>query len=232
MKCAEPVVTNAAVHAQNLVRHVGDGEQRRRVLDDVSVELFPGQCVALLGPSGAGKTTLLNLLAGLDVADQGVIKAGGFTIGPNDQAARDDYRRNTVGVIFQFYNLISTLTALENVLAGAEAAGLACSDEQAMSLLTGLGLGARANAFPAQLSGGEQQRVAIARALIKSPAVLLADEPTGNLDATTGELVLEQLIEQTRSNGVALLVVTHNEKMAQRFDRVLRMFEGRLVEGA
>ncbi|MBT0962407.1 ABC transporter ATP-binding protein [Denitromonas iodatirespirans] len=232
MKPTEPTVTDCAIRATGIVRHIGEGDARRCLLDNVTVELYRGQAVALLGPSGAGKTSLLNVLAGLDVPDAGRLQVGDQVIEAGDKSGLDAYRRVSVGVVFQFYNLISSLTALENVLAGAEAAGLPADPDHARQQLDELGLRGRADAYPGQLSGGEQQRVAIARALIKRPAVLLGDEPTGNLDAATGDRVIEQLVELTRTRGTALLVVTHNEKLAARFDRVLHMVDGRLTQGA
>lgn len=231
MKPTDSTVTDCVIRAAGIVKTIGEGKSQRRLLDDVSVKLYAGEAVALLGPSGAGKTSLLNVLAGLDTPDAGTLSVSGKTIEAGDRAALDAYRRRSVGVVFQFYNLIGSLTALENVIAGAEAAGLPGEVGSALALLEQMGLGDRAQAYPAQLSGGEQQRIAIARALVKRPAVLLGDEPTGNLDAASGDRVMAQLIEQTRAYGTSLLVVTHNEKLATSFDRVLYMADGRLTEG-
>jgi putative ABC transport system ATP-binding protein len=216
-----------ALQVRDLCKSVGSGSARRLLLDHVSFDLAAGEAVALLGSSGSGKTSLLNIVGGLDRADAGTLLVQGQAL-DWQQVGLDRYRRHQVGIVFQFYNLIASMTVQENVLSGAEAAGMALNASDASALLAELGLQGREAAFPADLSGGEQQRVAIARALVKKPALLLADEPTGNLDATSGERVCAALLERARKAKTALLVVTHNEALAARFDRVLHLNDGRL----
>lgn len=229
MKVTDSILVRPVLQARDLTKTVGTGAAKRTLLSRVSFDLFSGEAVALLGTSGSGKTTLLNIVGGLDRPDSGGLLVNGQSIQWNDRGALDAYRQRDVGMVFQFYNLIASLTALENVLSGAEAAGVPASDADATALLTELGLQGREHAFPADLSGGEQQRIALARALIKRPSVVLADEPTGNLDAASGERVCAALLDRARHAKAALLVVTHNESLAARFDRVLHLDDGCLV---
>jgi putative ABC transport system ATP-binding protein len=232
MKPTESILVRPTLQVRDACKAVGSGGARRVLLDCVSFDLFAGEAVALLGASGSGKTTLLHIMGGLDRADSGTLLVNGQLLDWNSTTALDAYRRREVGMVFQFYNLIASMSVRENVLSGAEAAGVAVKSSDASGLLNELGLQGREDAFPSDLSGGEQQRVAIARALIKRPALLLADEPTGNLDAASGERVCAALLERARQAKAALLVVTHNEALAARFDRVLHLRDGQIASSA
>ncbi len=203
------------------------GEIPVEALRGVDLELPRGEIIVLLGPSGSGKTTLINLIGGLDTPTTGSVIVAGqdITTANEDQLTR--FRRNTVSFVFQFFNLVPTLTARENVELVAE---ISNSSSDCLDLLRRVGLAERADHFPHQLSGGEQQRVAIARALAKSPQLLLADEPTGNLDFRTGITVLEVLHEINRSEGLSMLLVTHNEAISQMADTVIRLHSGQVVD--
>ncbi len=207
------------------VYHVGDVEVV--ALQDVSLELFPGEFVVLLGPSGSGKSTLLNILGGLDTPTTGRVDYLDHELGRGGDAVLTRFRREHVGFVFQFYNLIPSLTAVENVALVTEIAANPMDPHEALALV---GLSGRAEHFPAQLSGGEQQRVAIARAIAKRPDVLLCDEPTGALDVATGRLVLEALDRVNRELGTITAVITHNASIAAMGNRVIRMSSGRVVE--
>jgi putative ABC transport system ATP-binding protein len=196
-------------------------------LADVTLELSAGEFVVILGPSGSGKTTLLNLIGGLDRPSSGRLVVAGSDLTQLSEAALTRYRREKVGFIFQFFNLVPTLTAQENVLLAAQ---LVDAPRGADALLEAVGLAARRHHFPGQLSGGEQQRVAIARALVKNPAVILADEPTGSLDSETGTRILALLQRLARNDGRTVLLVTHNTALAGMADRVIRLKDGRVVE--
>ncbi len=207
-----------------------EGEREHVVLRGASARIERGEFVALLGPSGSGKSTLLNLVSGIDVPDGGRVEVDGRDLTAMDEHDRTLFRRRHVGFVFQFYNLLPTLTVLENLLLPVELVGSVPerARERAASLLERVGLGDRADSFPDRLSGGEQQRVAVARALIHEPALVLADEPTGNLDAETGGRVMDLLEEMVRESGRTLLLVTHNREQAGRADRILRIRGGRL----
>ena len=210
------------------------GETTVRALSGVDLAVEAGQVVVLLGPSGSGKTTLLNLVGGLDSPTAGEVLVGGEPIADYDSRRLADYRARTVGFVFQFFNLIPSLTAAENVefaLALIEHDS-AAARSRARSLLDRVGLGDRAGHFPAQLSGGQQQRVAIARALANRPRVLLCDEPTGNLDVETGRQVLDVLEMAAREEEATVLLVTHNAAIAPMADRVLRLRDGRVEHDA
>ena len=202
------------------------GEVTVQALRGVDFDLFEGEFVVLLGPSGSGKSTLLNILGGLDVPTSGEVLYRTQNLTTADDAALTVYRRSHVGFVFQFYNLIPSLTARENVALVTELVEHPMQPEDALNLV---GLAERLDHFPAQLSGGEQQRVAIARAIAKRPAVLLCDEPTGALDITTGALVLEALDRVNRELGTATAVITHNAAIAAMADRVVRLADGRVV---
>jgi len=209
-----------------------EGDRTHRVLDGASATIEGGERVAILGPSGSGKSTLLNLLSGIDLADSGSIEIGGTDIGKLTERERTLFRRTGVGFVFQFFNLLPTLTVLENLLLPLELAGASggASEEQARSLLESVELLTRADTYPDRLSGGEQQRVAIARALVHQPGLLLADEPTGNLDQDTGQRVVERLEALVAAHRTTLVVVTHSRELAARMDRTLLVDRGRLVE--
>jgi putative ABC transport system ATP-binding protein len=214
----------------NVRKSYMEGGRSHVVLDNVSVSIAAGERVAILGPSGSGKSTLLNLVSGIDLPDEGRVLVGGADIGAFSERERTLFRRDRVGFVFQFFNLLPTLTVLENLLLPLELAGRDEGESEARQLLTEVGLEARAGAFPDRLSGGEQQRVAIARALIHRPALLLADEPTGNLDQDTGERVVELLDGLVTAAGATLVIVTHSRGLAARMDRTLRVDRGALVE--
>jgi putative ABC transport system ATP-binding protein len=196
-------------------------------LRDVDLDLYRGEFVVLLGPSGSGKSTLLNILGGLDVPSGGSVRFLNHDLTVDDEEHLTRYRREHVGFVFQFYNLIPSLTARENVALVTEIASDPLAPDDALRLV---GLGERLDHFPAQLSGGEQQRVAIARAIAKRPQVLLCDEPTGALDYETGKLVLEVLDRVNREVGTTTAVITHNAAIAAMGDRVVRLRSGRIVE--
>ena len=196
-------------------------------LRDVSLDIQEGQFVVLLGPSGSGKTTLLNMLGGLDAPTHGRIWVGGSEITDMNEASLTMYRRKQVGFIFQFFNLVPSLTAGENVEMVAELTG---NKRNAIPALRSVGLGDRIGHFPAQLSGGEQQRVAIARALAKGPSILLGDEPTGDLDYETGKMILGLMRRINRSENATILLVTHNAAISRMADRVIRMRSGEIIE--
>jgi len=203
------------------------GDVEVHALRDVSLELARGEFVVILGPSGSGKSTLLNILGGLDVPSSGTVRFMDHDLTVDDDVERTRFRREHVGFVFQFYNLIASLTALENVALVTEIAESPMPPEEALALV---GLSDRLHHFPAQLSGGEQQRVAIARAVAKRPDVLLCDEPTGALDYETGVLVLEVLAQVNRDLGTTVAVITHNAAIAAMGDRVIRMRSGRIAE--
>ncbi len=216
--------TNSTVFQAKGITKVYDmGEVQVHALRGVDMELYPGELVVLLGPSGSGKSTLLNILGGLDTATEGEVSYYDKKLTMASEQELTDYRRFHVGFVFQFYNLIPSLTALENVAVVTEIAKDPMKPEDALDMV---GLGDRINHFPAQLSGGEQQRVAIARAVAKNPAVLLCDEPTGALDFTTGIVVLEVIERINRELGTATVLITHNADIADMSDRVIRLSNG------
>ncbi len=209
--------------ARGLTKVYDMGEVQVHALRGVDLELYAGELVVLLGPSGSGKSTLLNILGGLDTATDGRVNYHGHELTEATDKELTDYRRFHVGFVFQFYNLIPSLTALENVAVVTEIAREPMDPEDALKLVN---LGDRINHFPAQLSGGEQQRVAIARAVAKNPAVLLCDEPTGALDSATGIIVLEALERINRELGTATVLITHNADIADMADRVINLGDG------
>lgn len=203
----------------------------RLVLDDVSFEVSPGERVALTGPSGSGKTTLLNCLGGVDRPDAGTIRLGAQAINQLDSEALADLRRRSIGTVFQFFHLLPTLTAAENIELPLQLLGLPVRERATRvgTLLEQVGLTGRADAFPAQLSGGEQQRIAVARALVHAPSLLLADEPTGNLDSANGANILDLLRTLTDRTQTALVLVTHSEEAAAICHRTLHLRDGRMT---
>jgi putative ABC transport system ATP-binding protein len=219
----------AAITLRGVSKTYGEGEIAVHALREVDLEVQRGELVVILGPSGSGKTTLLNLIGGIEAASDGVIVVAGRDVSELDEAGSTEFRRRVVGFVFQFFNLIPTLTALENVELIAELEGQS-GRERAASMLERVGLGDRLDSFPAQLSGGEQQRVAVARALSGNPELLLGDEPTGALDLETGRTVLGLLRAINREGGQTVLLVTHNSEIARMADRVLRLRDGRVVE--
>jgi putative ABC transport system ATP-binding protein len=211
---------------RDLTKVYGMGEVEVHALRQINLELHEGQFVVLLGPSGSGKSTLLNIIGGLDVPTSGRVMYRDIDLTRADEAALTDYRRRHVGFVFQFYNLIPSLTALENVGLVTEISDHPMAPEDALRLVN---LQERVDHFPAQLSGGEQQRVAIARAIAKQPAVLLCDEPTGALDISTGIVVLDALQRVNSELGTTTVVITHNAAIASMADRVIRLADGRVT---
>jgi putative ABC transport system ATP-binding protein len=219
--------TNGTVFdVRNLTKVYHMGEVDIHALRQINLVLHESQFVVLLGPSGSGKSTLLNILGGLDVPTSGQVLYRSTDLTSADEAALTTYRRRYVGFVFQFYNLIPSLTAEENVALVTEISDDPMNPEEALALV---GLGARRDHFPAQLSGGEQQRVAIARAIAKRPAVLLCDEPTGALDISTGVVVLEALAHVNAELGTTTVVITHNQAIAGMADRVIHLADGRVT---
>ena len=219
------------VRLRGVTRAYADGATRHQVLTGIDLDVEPGEMVALLGPSGSGKSTLLNIIAGLDAPDGGTVEVGGQDLGRMTERGRTLLRRREIGFVFQFFNLIPTLTALENILLPLELTGRK-DGGAARALLERVGLADRARAFPEELSGGEQQRVAIARALAHEPKLLLADEPTGNLDSATGARVLDLLTSLVSERGTAMLIATHSREVVDRADRVVMLHDGAIVSSA
>ena len=219
------------VRAVALGKQVETGRSRLTILENVSFDVAVGEAVAIGGASGSGKTTLLGLLAGLDVPTAGQVLIDGQDLSALDEDGRAALRRRLVGFVFQSFQLLPALNALENVMLPMELAGNGAAREAALALLTRVGLAERLTHYPRQLSGGEQQRVAIARAFAGPPKLLFADEPTGNLDSATGEEVVNLMFDLNREHNTTLLLVTHDEKLAQRCGRRLRLAAGRLVNG-
>jgi putative ABC transport system ATP-binding protein len=217
------------VSARGLSKSYRQGDSLTTVLDGVDLDIERGHSLSLFGMSGTGKSTLLNVLGGIESLDGGQLVVDGERLG-SDADALAAHRRRTIGFVFQFYNLLPSLTVLENVVAGLDAMGPLPADawQRARASLKAVGIADRAEAFPAQLSGGQQQRVAIARALVKRAPLVLADEPTGNLDPATGEQVLEVLLRQCSEIGSALVLVTHNEQIARRTSHAMTLSAGRL----
>lgn len=223
---AKPVLA-----VRDLRRSFTQGDEAIAVLRGVDLRIDKGEVVALLGPSGAGKSTLLQAVGLLEGGFEGDIDITDCSVSALGSDARTAFRRDHIGFIYQFHHLLPDFTALENVVLPQLINGLprALAEVQGGMLLDALGLGARLNHRPSQLSGGEQQRVAVARALVNAPALVLADEPTGNLDEATADKVFAEFISLTRAQGSAALVATHNERLAARMDRVVRLHDGRLI---
>lgn len=219
------------IEVRNLTKTLTSGAQRLEILRGIDLTVRKGEVLAIEGPSGSGKSTLLGLLAGFDAPTNGSIKIDGEEITGLDEDQLALLRGRKLGFVFQSYNLIPTLTAEENVTLPLELRGDSSNPrERALELLSAVGLETRASHYPAQLSGGEQQRVALARAFACSPSILLADEPTGNLDSATGNLVLEMLLKLNRSEGATLVIVTHDPALSRLTNRIVRLRDGRIVE--
>ena len=223
------MIRSSVLKAENLCKQVSSPEGSLTIVDDVSLQIAAGESVAITGPSGAGKSTLLALLAGLDAPTSGRVLLEGQDLTRLDEDGRARLRAQRVGFVFQSFHLIPALTALENVMLPLELAGRPDARGVATETLDGVGLGERTGHYPRQLSGGEQQRVAIARAFVTHPAVLFADEPTGNLDSATGARVGELLFGLNRNAHTTLILVTHDAALAARCDRVVRMEAGRAL---
>ena len=205
-------------------------QSQLKVLDGVDLSVADGETLAIVGPSGSGKTTLLILLAGLEQPLGGEIRFDGVALNSLDADAMADIRRDKLGIIFQSFHLVQSLTALGNVALPLEIAGIDNARERASEMLDKVGLAERANHYPTQLSGGEQQRVAIARALVHQPRLVLADEPTGNLDLATGAQIIELLFDLNHAVGSTLVLVTHDNEVARRCQRVVHLHQGKLIE--
>ena len=214
------------VRVANLTKQVTTGDSTLTILRDVSFNISAGEAVAVVGASGSGKSTLLGLLAGLDTPSSGTVHVSGQDLFALDEDGRAALRARLLGFVFQSFNLLPSMTALENVMLPLELAGAANAAESARELLGRVGLAARLKHYPNQLSGGEQQRVAIARAFVTRPSLLLADEPTGNLDAATGAEIIELMFELNREQGATLILVTHDAELSQRCGRVLQLAGG------
>ncbi len=215
------------VQFQDVCKYYQMGEQRIAAADKVSFTIEQGEFSVIVGPSGAGKTTVLNMLGGMDACDSGVIRLDGQEVSRLNERQLTEYRRHQVGFVFQFYNLVQNLTALENVELASEICKNPMPPGQVLELV---GLSERLHNFPAQLSGGEQQRVAIARALAKNPKILLCDEPTGALDYDTGKHILQLLQDSCRQTGKTVIVITHNQAITKMADRVIHIKNGKVSQ--
>jgi putative ABC transport system ATP-binding protein len=224
-----PMIRNRVLQAENLCKQVSSPEGSLTIVDEVSLDILAGESVAVTGPSGAGKSTLLALLAGLDVPTRGRVLLEGHDLTQLDEDGRARLRAQRVGFVFQSFHLIPALTALENVMLPLELAGRGDARRAAAQTLSRVGLSARTGHYPRQLSGGEQQRVALARAFVTQPAVLFADEPTGNLDTVTGARVGELLFELNANAHTTLVLVTHDRELGARCARMVQMEAGRVL---
>ena len=220
------------IRVRDVVMRLPSGGRSLTILDGITLDVAAGEVLAITGPSGSGKSTLLGLVAGLDRPSAGSIVVAGIDITRLDEDALARFRRETLGYVFQSYHLIPTLTAVENVAVPLEIAGTPNALARARALLDDVGLGDRGHHYPVQLSGGEQQRAALARAVALEPGLLLADEPTGNLDSATGTRIIELLLELRCQRGATLVLVTHDEALARHADRVVTLRDGRVKNGA
>lgn len=227
-----PRCTKPLLEATGLSRRYHEAGRTRAVLSDLDLSVQTGEFVALLGPSGSGKSTLLNLISGIDTPDTGTVVIDGVDLTTLAERERTLFRRHRIGFVFQLHNLLPTLTVEENLLLPLELCGRTSRSDydRLRDILERVGLADRAESFPDRLSGGEQQRIAVARAVVHEPTLVLADEPTGNLDAETGERVMDLFDAMVRGPGHTLIVVTHSEALARRADRVLSLQDGRLTE--
>ncbi len=219
-----------ALQLEDVQLSLGRGAARVHVLQGISLNIGRGETIGLVGPSGSGKSTLLMVMAGLERPDSGSVKVDGTALGPMDEDRLARFRGARIGIVFQSFHLIPTMTALENVAIPLELADARDAFARATAELDAVGLSGRLSHYPAQLSGGEQQRVALARALAPNPAIVVADEPTGNLDEATGQSIVELLFALKRDRGATLVIVTHDQTLAARCDRMIRLRSGR-IEG-
>jgi len=222
-------MNKSAIQFSDVSLSYGTSDNRVEVLKGISFSINADEIVSIVGPSGSGKTSIIMLAAGLEKTSSGAIKINNEDITNLNENALSAVRRQHVGIVFQSFYLIPNLTALENVLLSLEANQKYNKDEEAISLLTEFGLAHRIHHLPSELSGGEQQRVAIARALINKPAIILADEPTGNLDETTSKNMMQLLFDYTRAQQTALVLVTHDNDLAQQCDRIIEIKDGTIV---
>ena len=223
-------MTDSIIAVEHITRQVTDSTGTLTILHDIDFVLRPRQSTAIVGASGSGKSTLLAIIAGLDLPTSGIVRLDGIDIFSLDEDARAGVRARKLGFVFQSFQLLSNLSALENVMLPLELLGRSDARTRAATMLGRVGLGERLNHYPRTLSGGEQQRVALARAFVVEPAVLLADEPTGSLDFATGERVMDLMFEMNRESGTTLVLVTHDRAIAERCDRQLLIEAGRLVQ--
>ncbi|MEM6616562.1 MAG: ABC transporter ATP-binding protein [Pseudomonadota bacterium] len=210
--------------------HLGDGASKVHVLKGISLDIEDGQSVGLVGPSGSGKSTLLMVTAGLEKPTSGAVEIGNTDITKLDEDGLARFRRGVIGVVFQSFHLIPTMRAVENVAVPLELMGIDDAFDRAADELKKVGLGARLDHYPAQLSGGEQQRVALARSLAPNPKLLIADEPTGNLDGPTGEQIVDLMFSAQRERGMTLVMVTHDPELANQCQRVVRLRDGEIID--
>lgn len=223
------IAKQSVLRAQSLTKQVNTGDKQLTILQDVHLQIGAGEAVAVLGASGSGKSTLLGLLAGLDLPTSGKVYWNEIDIFRLDEDSRAALRGKTLGFVFQSFQLLPALTALENVMLPLELMKKSHAEAAARELLDRVGLAHRFEHYPKQLSGGEQQRVAIARAFVTEPKLLLADEPTGNLDSITGAQIIELMFELNRERNTTLVLVTHDEALSQRCSRQIRLADGKLV---
>jgi putative ABC transport system ATP-binding protein len=219
------------IRLRGIRKRLRSGEGMVEILRGIDLDVARGESVAIVGPSGSGKSTLLGLIAGLDAPSEGTVTVGGTDLSTLDEDRLARLRGERIGFVFQSFHLIPTLTALENVMVPLELAGRSDAEEVARNLLARVGLAGRGRHYPAQLSGGEQQRVAIARAVARGPEIVLADEPTGNLDAATGHTIIELLFGLYRERDTTLVLVTHDPEVAGGSDRVVELRDGHIVDG-
>ena len=224
-----PETRPSVLEVDRLGKQVTSGNAPLQILQDIAFTVRAGEALAIVGASGSGKSTLLGLLAGLDLPSTGTVRIDGQDIFTLDEDARAQMRGEKVGFVFQSFQLLPALTALENVMLPLELAGVDRAHERALALLERVGLAGRVTHYPRQLSGGEQQRVALARAFAPEPGLLLADEPTGNLDAATGASVIDLMFEMNAEQGTTLILVTHDEALASRCTRRIRLAAGRVI---
>ena len=222
--------SHIVIDARDVTLRLGDGDAAVEVLRGVSLSVPAGERLAILGPSGSGKSSAMAILSGMERATSGSVRVAGADFSALDEDGLARARRGRIGVVLQAFHLIPTMTALENVAVPLELAGEADAQNRARAELEAVGLGHRLNHYPTQLSGGEQQRVAIARALVGRPALIFADEPTGNLDATTGEAIVSLLFGRLAETGATLVLITHDADLARLCDRVITMRDGRIVD--
>jgi len=226
MKAPSAATPAIALAGVNLT--LGQGAARVHILKDIDLNIGSGEAIGLVGPSGSGKSTLLMVMAGLERADRGIVSVAGEDLGKLDEDALARFRGRNIGIVFQSFHLIPTMTALENVAVPLELAGIADAQNRARQELASVGLVERIHHYPAELSGGEQQRVAVARALAPNPVILVADEPTGNLDEDTGTSIIDLLFAGHEKRGTTLVLVTHDQSLAARCERVVRLRSGRI----
>src|SRR5690348_4578671 len=227
----DPSTAGPAIALAGVNLSLGQGAARVHILKDIDLHIGTGEAVGLVGPSGSGKSTLLMVMAGLERTDTGTVTVAGSQLNTLDEDALARFRGRKVGIVFQSFHLIPTMTALENVAVPLELAGLDKAQDRARDELAAVGLGAHLDHYPAQLSGGEQQRVAVARALAPNPAILVADEPTGNLDEDTGKQIIDLLFAGHAQRNTTLVLVTHDAGLAARCGRVVRMRSGHVEAG-